>query len=113
MVGFARAIAPVAYAQDRIKVNTICPGVMPTSLFKPEEFDFAQLPSNLATSTESVADAVAELLSGQDQVDSKGRRVSADKAWGLTVEVNGSKKYFRDQVEFGDEDLKQFIGLVR
>ena len=41
--------------------------------------------------------------------DATGRKIAADKAWGLTVEVNGNKHYFRDQATYCDENMEAMM----
>lgn len=44
--------------------------------------------------------------------DSAGRSVSKGKDYGLAVEVHGQRHYFRDQVPYCDDDMRQIMAAT-
>jgi cbb3-type cytochrome oxidase cytochrome c subunit len=58
------------------------------------------------TPMETFVDAVVKLVDGGDIEDANGRKVVGNDNWGLAVEVNGKNLYFRDGVEYCDEEMR-------
>lgn len=49
------------------------------------------------------------LINGTDVVDSRGKTLPLEKAWGLAIEVSGENNYFRDWLEYGDELMAEVM----
>lgn len=103
---FNRAIT-VAYHHEGIRTFATCPGIVNTGLLSQE--DWKAFPLEYFTSVEAIVDVVVKLVEGGAIVDAKGVKKSKDENWGLTVEVNGDKIYFRDCPEFCDEKMKMMM----
>lgn len=106
VVHFNRAIT-VAYHHAGIRTFATCPGTINTGLLSQEEWK--SFPKEYFTPMETLVDTVCKLVDAGDIMDAKGRRVSGEDKWGLTVEVNGNNFYFRDQAEFCDENMEKMM----
>jgi NAD(P)-dependent dehydrogenase (short-subunit alcohol dehydrogenase family) len=106
VVQFNRAIT-VAYHHEGIRTFATCPGTINTGLLSQEEWK--SFPEEYFTPVETLVDAVVRLIDGGDIEDAKGRKVSGEDNWGLTVEVNGENFYFRDQAEFCDGNMEKMM----
>lgn len=106
VVQFNRAIT-VAYHHAGIRTYATCPGTIRTGLLSGEEWK--SFPDEYFTPMETLVDAVIKLIDGGDIEDAKGRKVSKENNWGLTVEVNGKNFYFRDQPEFCDKYMMEMM----
>lgn len=49
------------------------------------------------------------LVEGDDMLDGKGVPISADRAWGRAVEVDGRNHYFREVPEYCDDQMRQVM----
>jgi hypothetical protein len=49
------------------------------------------------------------LVEGDDMVGGKGVRISADRAWGRAVEVDGHNHYFKELPEYCDDQMRQVM----
>ena len=106
VVHFNRAIT-VAYHYEGIRTFATCPGTIRTGLLNPDEWK--SFPEQYFTPIETLVDAVLKVVDGGDVEDGKGKKVKAEDKWGLTVEVNGDKFYFRDPVPFCDENMEAMM----
>lgn len=125
VVGFMRAIAP-SYWTHGIRVNAICPGVVPTNLVDSK--GWATFPSQLFIAPETIAATVLMLIrptqkhattgasAGADSdsdsnslgmQDAEGTFIPASQAFGRTVEISGDRLYFREQPDFCDLDMRR------
>ncbi|KAF2404509.1 3-beta-hydroxysteroid dehydrogenase [Trichodelitschia bisporula] len=110
VVGLTRSVAKHFYLADRIRVNAICPGTVRTNLLDSTGWD--QWPEEYFTPVETIVKAVLTLVDGGDMVDAKGVKVEAGKDWGRCVEVNGKNLYFREQIEYCDENMAQVMRIT-
>jgi NAD(P)-dependent dehydrogenase (short-subunit alcohol dehydrogenase family) len=106
VIQFNRAIT-VAYHHAGIRTFSTCPGTIKTGLLNPEEWK--SFPEEYFTPIETLVDAVVKLVDGKDIEDAKGRKLTAEENWGLTVEVNGNNFYFRDGVEPCDKNMESMM----
>jgi NAD(P)-dependent dehydrogenase (short-subunit alcohol dehydrogenase family) len=100
---YMRSIASQLHANHGIRVCSVCPGGVRTSIMADEAWDTFD-PSHL-TPVSMIVAAVDMLVAGGLMRDSKGKETAPGKDWGLAVEVNRDKFYFRDQVDYGDGAL--------
>ncbi|KAF2737731.1 NAD(P)-binding protein [Polyplosphaeria fusca] len=103
VVQFNRAIT-FSYHLEGIRTYATCPGTIRTNLMNSEEWK--AFPERFFTPITTLVDAVVHIVEGGDLHDSKGKQVKEERNWGLTVEVNRDKWYFREGVEFCDEDME-------
>ncbi|CAI6334837.1 unnamed protein product [Periconia digitata] len=106
VIHFNRAIS-YCYHLEGIRTFVTAPGTIRTNLMNGEEWK--AFPQHYFTPMETLVKAVLHLVDGGDLEDSKGRKYSAEEAYGLTVEVNGHNFYFRDGAEYCDEDMKDMM----
>ncbi|KAF2032808.1 NAD(P)-binding protein [Setomelanomma holmii] len=106
VVHFNRAIT-VAYHHAGIRTFATCPGTIRTGLLNQEEWK--SFPEEYFTPVQTLVDAVVKLVDGGSIEDAKGKTVDGKDNWGLTVEVNGKKFYFREGVEFCDEYMEKMM----
>jgi NAD(P)-dependent dehydrogenase (short-subunit alcohol dehydrogenase family) len=107
VVNFARSIAYSFFANDGIRVYATCPGTVRTNLLNSNEW--TAFPDEFFTPVEKIASTVVMLLEGGDMEDSNGRKIPAAKAYGLAAEINGTRHYFRDPVDFCDDNMRQVM----
>lgn len=106
VIHFNRAIS-YSYHLEGVRTYATAPGTIRTNLMNGEEWkSFRQ---EFFTPIETLVKAVLHLVDGSDLEDSTGRRYPAKQAYGLTVEVNGDKFYFRDGVEHCDQQMKDMM----
>jgi len=108
-LGFGRSISKVFYGRSKTRVNALCPGFVKTELFSQGQVDTSGFPHYWWTSIDAVANAAVMLINGVEVVDSKGKSLPVEKAWGLAVEVSGDKIYFRDWLGYGDELMAEVM----
>ena len=100
-----RSIAYGFRLHSGIRTYAICPGAFKTNLMTAEEK--APFPESMWTPIEKVVAVIAMLIAGGAVEDSKGRRVPAEDNYGLVVEINDDKHYFRDRPEYCDDLMAQ------
>ncbi|KAF2638752.1 NAD(P)-binding protein [Massarina eburnea CBS 473.64] len=111
VIHFNRSIA-YSYRLDGIRTYAMAPGTIKTNLMNGDEW--ASFPEKFFTPIETLVRAVVHIVDGGDLEDSRGKKVRGEDAYGLTVEVNGEKFYFRDGVDWCDgqmEDMMKFTGM--
>jgi hypothetical protein len=106
VIHFNRAIT-VAYHHAGIRTFTACPSTVRTGLLSQEEWE--SLPESFMTPMETVVHAVVKVVDGGDIEDANGRKVAGKDNWGLTVELCGKNFYFRDGVEYCNEDMRTMM----
>ncbi|ORY06910.1 hypothetical protein BCR34DRAFT_543058 [Clohesyomyces aquaticus] len=106
VVQFTRSIA-YPYHLEGIRTYATCPGTIRTNLLSTEEWK--PFPEKYFTPVSTVVTSVLKLIDGGDLEDSKGKKVPEDMAWGLAVEINGNNMYFRDGVEYSDENMEAMM----
>ncbi|KAH7121053.1 hypothetical protein B0J11DRAFT_465626 [Dendryphion nanum] len=106
VIHFNRAIS-FAFKQDGIRTYATAPGTIRTNLMNSEEWK--SFPEEYFTPMETLVKAVVQLVDGGDLQDSKGRKVTEDEAYGLTVEVNGESIYYREKGEWCDENMRKMM----
>lgn len=108
-VGFMRSIAPKMYANDKIRVNAICPGAVITGLFSDELW--SSFPEHLRVPMPLVVETVLTLINGKvkEGVDEEKLRVDGPKKekdgepfWGEALEITPASFYFREASKFAD-----------
>lgn len=104
VIGLMRATAKDFYKHG-IRTAAICPGSVRTNLLDSKSWD--SFPKEYFTPVEKIVDAVLMCIDGGDMVDSKGIKVPADRAYGLTIELNGQNFYFREQPEYCDDNMRR------
>lgn len=104
---FMRSIAYSFHANDGIRVYAICPGTVRTNLLLAKEWE--SFPAEFFTPVSKITDTVEMLVNGGDLADSDGKKVAAGSDFGLAVEVNGKNHYFRDQLAYCDDAMKQVM----
>ncbi|CAG9991495.1 unnamed protein product [Clonostachys byssicola] len=106
VVHFVRSIA-YSFHQEGIRAYAICPGTVRTNLLLADEWK--SFPGEYFTPISKIAETVEMLVNGGNMQDSAGKKVTDDDNYGLAVEVNGKNHYFRDQMPFCDEAMKQVM----
>ncbi|KAF2186722.1 NAD(P)-binding protein [Zopfia rhizophila CBS 207.26] len=96
-----------SYHLEGIRTFAICPGTVKTNLMTGEEWE--SFPEQYFTPVSTVVDSVLTLVNGGDLEDATGKKVLADKAWGLTVEINGKNDYFREQLPPCDANMEAMM----
>jgi NAD(P)-dependent dehydrogenase (short-subunit alcohol dehydrogenase family) len=94
VIGFTRSIAKHFYVRDKIRANAILPGTMKTPLLTEKEWERF---GDVEFTPISKVVEVVELL------------VDDETLWGKTVEISGTRHYFREQAEYCDEDMKRVM----
>lgn len=107
VVNFMRSIAFPYHHNDGIRTYAICPGTVRTGLLSSKEWDM--WPEDYFTQASKIASTVEMLVDGGAMEDSVGKKLAEDAAWGLAVEINRSSIYFRDQVEFCDDAMRDMM----
>ncbi|KAI9041109.1 NAD(P)-binding protein [Aspergillus affinis] len=107
VLGFMRSVAR-PFAQDGIRVNAICPGIVKTNLVDAQ--GWSGFPEDRFIPVERIAEIVTLLIDGGEMVDTADIRVSC--AVGRAVELSGSNYYFREQPEFCDSEMKEVMGAT-
>ncbi|KAJ6117979.1 hypothetical protein N7523_005730 [Penicillium sp. IBT 18751x] len=107
ILAFMRSIAP-AYANDGVRVNAICPGIVRTNLL--DQTEWAGFPEEQFLSTERVANVVLQLVDGsQGLTDGKGAHRPESQLFGCTVEISTGGVYFQDPPEFCDAGMRNVM----
>lgn len=101
VLGFMRSIAGQYYKNDGIRVNAICPGNVRTNILT--ETEWASLKDTYFTPVENVIKAVENFVDADGE---EGREL----LWGKTAEISGDRVHWREQVDFGDEDMRKAMG---
>ncbi|KAF2665043.1 NAD(P)-binding protein [Microthyrium microscopicum] len=101
ILGFMRAIAPIYYDSDKIRVNAVCPGTVKTNLLSKSEW--SQFPEEYFTPVEKIVQAVLILCDGKDDTD-KGKDIGLMN--GKAIECSGKNHYYREPVEYCDEAMR-------
>lgn len=104
VLGFMRSVAP-PYHREGIRTYAICPGTVRTNLLSPAVYD--SFPDEYLTPVETIVSTVAMLVTGGAMKDSRGREVRKGQDYGLAVEVFGKDIFFRDQLEFINDGMRQ------
>ncbi|KAE8146586.1 NAD(P)-binding protein [Aspergillus avenaceus] len=107
VVGFMRSVAG-AFAQDGIRVNAICPGIVQTNLV--DEQGWSNFPIDRFIPAETVAQVVLSLNDGVEMEDATGIQVRAP--YGRAVEISGSRYYFREAPAFCDQEMQEVMGAT-
>lgn len=107
VLGFMRSVAR-PFAQDGIRVNAICPGIVKTNLVDAQ--GWSNFPTDRFIPVERIAEIVTLLIDGGEMVDARGTRVQG--AVGRAVELSGPNYYFREQPEFCDSEMKEVMGAT-
>ncbi|KAK8226448.1 hypothetical protein BKA81DRAFT_395475 [Phyllosticta paracitricarpa] len=115
VLGLARSLAPRLHANHNIRVNALCPGMVPTTLLADDEWVKIVSSSDTWTPVSCVADAVLRVVDrGTDPekpvVDSVGKEVKVGEMFGRTFECRGKEWYWRDPVPFCDETMEVVMG---
>ncbi|KAF2708016.1 NAD(P)-binding protein [Pleomassaria siparia CBS 279.74] len=103
---FNRAIS-YSYHLDNIRTYATAPAIIKTNLMTGEEWK--SFPEHYFTPISTLVDAVVQLVDGGDLEDSTGKKIKESDAWGLTVEVNGGRWYYRDPIPFCDENMEAMM----
>lgn len=108
-----RSIAPHMFKHHSIRVNAILPGTVKTNLLDPTAW--STFKDEWFVPIEKIAEVITMLIDGDD-VGGKavgGKEVNgslknnAEKLWGKAVEISGTNHYYREQVEFSDQHMKE------
>lgn len=104
VLGFMRSIASPFY-KDGIRTYAICPGTVRTTLLHSSVYD--SFPEEYLTPVETIVSTVDTLVKGGNIVDSRGERVLAEDNYGVAVEVFGKEIFFRPQMEYINDGMRQ------
>lgn len=102
-----RSVARLFKQQDGIRINALCPGAVRTTLVPAEVWE--RVDQNLFTSTEFIAKVVLMLAEGGGIVDSTGREVPADEAYGQAVVTAAGQFHVIPDYEYPDEDVARLM----
>jgi hypothetical protein len=100
-----RSIAKNYYLYDGIWVNSICPGTVRTNLL--DTSGWTAFPGEFFTPVEKFVEVVLMFVEGGDMTDGKGVRISADRAWGRAVDVDGRNHYPREIPGYCNDQMRQ------
>ncbi|KAI7536397.1 hypothetical protein KC331_g11498 [Hortaea werneckii] len=107
VLGLLRAIAKRMQLEG-IFANAICPGIVETNLVG--DGGWVGFPQDLFTPADMVSKTVLHLVDGKDDlIDANGVKVSAEKLYGLSVEINLTNIYIRTSPEFCDEPMRKIM----
>ncbi|KAJ3535091.1 hypothetical protein NM208_g7277 [Fusarium decemcellulare] len=107
VINFMRSIAFPYYHSSGIRVYATCPGTVRTNLLNAKEW--TSFPESYFTPLSTIASTVEMLAEGGEMTDAWGKIVRNGENWGLAVEINGDRIYFRDQMDFCDETMRVVI----
>ncbi|KAH7176356.1 3-beta-hydroxysteroid dehydrogenase [Dactylonectria macrodidyma] len=107
VIHFMRSIAFPYHHASGIRVYATCPGTVKTNLLNDKEW--TTFPTEYFTPLSQIASTVAMLVEGGDMTDAWGRTVRAGDDYGLAVEINADRFYFRDGLEFCDDAMEVVI----
>lgn len=107
-MGLVRSIGKHFYVNDGIRVNCICPGTVKTNILDSREWSL--FPDAYFTPIEKVVEVVLMLVDGGDMADTKGAKVTSQKAWARAVEVSGKNHYFQEQPKYSDKLMESLMG---
>ncbi|KAH6973747.1 hypothetical protein BKA56DRAFT_491940 [Ilyonectria sp. MPI-CAGE-AT-0026] len=107
VIHFMRAIAFPYYHSSGIRVYATCPGTVKTNLMNDKEW--TAFPEEYFTPLSRIASTVEMLVEGGDMTDAWGRTVKDGEDYGLAVEINAEKFYFRDMPGFCDDSMRRVI----
>ncbi|KAK5174381.1 uncharacterized protein LTR77_001461 [Saxophila tyrrhenica] len=105
-LGWTRNIAGPMWENDGVRVNAICPGAVRTNLLAADAWK--NFPQDNFVPMEKIVEAVLMLLDG-DGKQANGAS-SGKPLVGQTVELSGTKYYFRQQSEYCDEGMAATMG---
>lgn len=103
---FNKAIS-YSYHLEGIRTYATAPGTIRTNLMTGEEWK--SFPERYFTPMSTLVKAVTYVIDGGDLEDSTGKKIRAEDAFGLTVEVNRDNFYFRENNKFCDEDMEAMM----
>lgn len=106
VIQFNRAIS-YSYHLEGIRTYVTAPGTVKTNLMTGEEWK--SFPEQYFTPMSTLVKAVTHILDGGDLEDSVGKKIKAEDAYGLTVEVNRDNFYFREKNRFCDSDMEAMM----
>lgn len=104
VLGFMRSIA-TQYHKEGIRTYAICPGTVRTNLLTSNTYN--AFPDEYLTPVETIVSTVRTLIVGGTMRDARGREVHKGWDYGLAVEIFGKDIYFRDQLEFINDGIRQ------
>jgi len=96
-----------SYHLEGIRTYATAPGTIKTNLMSGDEWK--SFPDKYFTPMSTLVKAVTHVVDGGDLEDSTGRKIKAEEAYGLTVEVNKDKFYFREKNKFCDADMEAMM----
>lgn len=106
VIHFNRAIS-YCFHLEGIRTYATAPGTIKTNLMNSEEWK--SFPEEYFTPMSTLVKAVTTVIDGGDLEDSKGKKVKAENAYGLTVEVNGDNFYYREPGPFCDPGMEAMM----
>lgn len=108
VVHFMRSIAPTLYHNEGIRCHAVLPGTVRTNLLLPSEWE--SFPAHFFTPVAKVASTVAMLEKGGEELtDADGRVIPAGRDYGLAAEICGERHYFREQLPWCDDAMRQLM----
>lgn len=108
ILGFMRAIAGQYKLIDGIRVNALLPGAVNTPIVEWGDF-----PEETFTPMKLIVETVLNLVAGGEIVDSKGKRVSPEKAYGQALLVTGKNVYIQPETEYPDKVMENTMEATR
>ncbi|EXJ67393.1 uncharacterized protein A1O5_09406 [Cladophialophora psammophila CBS 110553] len=100
VVGLARSLGK-GLQEEKIRVNTILPGAVPTNIGLPPKLKqlgiTPTMPEDKLTTPDNIVDAVYELLNDQE-------------AYGVVMEVSGPNRYRRPKHDYPDATMAFVMG---
>ncbi|KAK7186716.1 hypothetical protein DPSP01_001069 [Paraphaeosphaeria sporulosa] len=106
VIQFNKAIS-FSYHLDGIRTYATAPGTIKTNLMTGEEWK--SFPEQYFTPMSTLVKAVTHVIDGGDLEDSTGKKIKAEEAFGLTVEVNRDNFYFREKNKFCDAEMEAMM----
>lgn len=106
VIQFNKAIS-FSYHLEGIRTYATAPGTIKTNLMTGEEWK--SFPEQYFTPMSTLVKAVTHVIDGGDLQDSTGKKIKAEEAHGLTVEVNRNNFYFREKNTFCDGDMEAMM----
>lgn len=110
VVGFMRSIAQ-GVGKEGIRCNAICPSFFKTNLADEATWSKFFTPDTFGD-IPFVADVVAQILDGNDLVDTLGNRVEKGKFSGQTVEIIVDKVYLREAPTISNRIMAKTLGIA-
>jgi NAD(P)-dependent dehydrogenase (short-subunit alcohol dehydrogenase family) len=102
VLGLMRAMAPMLWRDDGVRVNAVLPGTVKTNLLTAESWK--QFPEEYFTPVEKIVEAVLIFVDGKDP-----SKPDIEVMQGNAIECSGDSHYYREQYPYCDEAMRNVM----